>query len=307
MADEKVTALGKALAKIPVDIGIGKLLLMGCVFQQLQPVLTLAAALSVQSPFTVRAYREPECEVSEIPEFFCGITLDMLEEVFVVDMTVLTSRSLLQRARKSLESDHGDPITLLNAYKEWLELKQNRVDYRRDEQRESSKSWCRRRGLEEQRFYEITKLRRQFSDLLQDCGLIENTNTESMSSADRAIRHGELRQLKELRRTHRMEAPRKRKLLKSDPWGADEEEQDDGKVDIRDVEFRLSHDSSKLQDLVSGATACNYRDLMTLKLILVSGLYPQVAIGDEYNYCKVKAPTSKFNIQLMQSSFKESY
>lgn len=52
-----------ALAKIPVDIVIGKMLLMGCVFQQLQPVLTMAAALSVQSPFTNRAYRDVECEV----------------------------------------------------------------------------------------------------------------------------------------------------------------------------------------------------------------------------------------------------
>ncbi|XP_062554172.1 probable ATP-dependent RNA helicase DHX34 [Armigeres subalbatus] len=257
-ADEKLTPLGKALAKIPVDIGIGKMLLMGCVFQQLQPVLTLAAALSVQSPFTNRAYREPECE----------------------------------RARKSFESDHGDPVTLLNAYKEWLELKQNGFEYRRDEHRESSKSWCRRRGLEEQRFYEITKLRRQFQDLLQDCGLMENANADNMTSAERAIRHGELKQLKELRKSHRMEAPRKRQLLKSDPWGLDDGEENDGKVDIRDVEFRLSHDSSKIQDLVSGATACSYRDLMTLKLILVSGLYPQVAIADDYNYCK--NPTEQF-------------
>lgn len=40
------------------------MLLMGCVFQQIQPVLTMAAALSVQSPFTNRAYRDHECEVS---------------------------------------------------------------------------------------------------------------------------------------------------------------------------------------------------------------------------------------------------
>ncbi|XP_052863354.1 probable ATP-dependent RNA helicase DHX34 [Anopheles cruzii] len=258
--DEKLTPLGKALAKIPVDISIGKMLLMGCVFQQLQPVLTLAAALSVQSPFTNRAYRDPECE----------------------------------RARKSLECDHGDPITLLNAYKEWLELKQNRSEYGRqdddDRRGESSKTWCRRRGLEEQRFYEITKLRNQFQDLLQDCGLMEVQSNENLSSAERAIRNGELRQLKELRKAHRMEAPRKRKLLKSqDPWsmGAEDDgDADGGRVDIRDVEFRLSHDASKLQNLVSGATACSYRDLMTLKLILVSGLYPQVAIADEFNYCK---------------------
>lgn len=65
-ADEKLTPLGRALARLPVDISIGKMLLMGCVFQQIQPVLTMAAALSVQSPFTNRAYRDHECEVSNI-------------------------------------------------------------------------------------------------------------------------------------------------------------------------------------------------------------------------------------------------
>lgn len=69
--DEKLTPLGIALAKIPVDIGIGKMLLMGCVFQQLQPVLTLAAALSVQTPFTNRAFRDAECEVPEIFFIYC--------------------------------------------------------------------------------------------------------------------------------------------------------------------------------------------------------------------------------------------
>uniref|UniRef100_A0A336JZV4 RNA helicase n=1 Tax=Culicoides sonorensis TaxID=179676 RepID=A0A336JZV4_CULSO len=64
--DEKLTSLGKALAKIPVDITIGKMLMMGCVFQQLQPVLTLCAALSIQSPFTSRAYRDHECEKKPI-------------------------------------------------------------------------------------------------------------------------------------------------------------------------------------------------------------------------------------------------
>lgn len=44
---------------------------------------------------------------------------------------------------------------------------------------------------------------------------------------------------------------------------------------------------SNQQSLVSGATACSYRDLMTLKLILVSGLYPQIAIADDFNYLKV--------------------
>jgi hypothetical protein len=67
-----------------------------------------------------------------------------------------------QTARKQLESDHGDPITLLNALKEWLEVKQDK-----NAKPGQSSRWCRRRGLEEQRFYEMTKLRRQFKQLLR--------------------------------------------------------------------------------------------------------------------------------------------
>lgn len=254
-ADEKLTTLGLTLSRIPVDICIGKMLLMGCVFSELQPVLTMASALSVQSPFTNRAYRDSDCET----------------------------------ARKSLESDHGDPITLLNAFREWLDLK--RLGFNQYE-KENTKKWCRRRGLEEQRFYEITKLRNQFQELLTDCGLKEMVKPKSLSSAERAIRHGELRQLKELKREHKHQAPQKRKILRATD-GMDEDDDGGGqKPDIQDVEFRLSHDPSKMKSLLSGAVACSYRDLMTLKLILVSGIYPQIAIADEFNYCK--SPSQHF-------------
>ena len=58
-----MTSIGKTLAKLPVDITIGKMLIMGSLFHQIEPVLSLAAALSVQSPFTNRAYRDIDCEV----------------------------------------------------------------------------------------------------------------------------------------------------------------------------------------------------------------------------------------------------
>lgn len=147
-----------------------------------------------------------------------------------------------QEARKDLESDHGDPITTLNAYKEWLELKRGQFNRKH----ENPKQWCRRRGLEEQRFYEITKLRNQFQDLLRDCDLMK-MNEQELNASERIIRKGELRQLKDLKRAHRYEAPRKRKLKKMDVYNADDgEDADDGKVDIRDVDFRLSHDASKI-------------------------------------------------------------
>ncbi|KAL1139225.1 hypothetical protein AAG570_006211, partial [Ranatra chinensis] len=76
--NEKLTPIGEMLAQLPVDIPLGKMLLMGTMFHQIQPILSLVAALSVQSPFTNRAYRDPECEVSErllfLSKSFCIYT-----------------------------------------------------------------------------------------------------------------------------------------------------------------------------------------------------------------------------------------
>lgn len=141
-----------------------------------------------------------------------------------------------------MESDHGDPITILNAYKEWLELK--RAQFNR--KNESTKQWCRRRGLEEQRFYEITKLRKQFEELLKDSELLSMENDGEMSASERIIRKGELRQLKQMQRAHKYDAPKKRRLKKMDQYTIENEDEDDGKVDIRDVDFRLSNDSTKI-------------------------------------------------------------
>ncbi len=58
----------------------------------------------------------------------------------------------------------GDAFTVMNAYDEWIRVKAAR--------QESSRRWCKRHGLQEQRLYEITKLRRQFEDLLGSTGLL---------------------------------------------------------------------------------------------------------------------------------------
>lgn len=64
-----------------------------------------------------------------------------------------------------MESDHGDPITLLNIFREWLQIK-HELTQERGPSSYQTKKWCKKRGLEEQRFYEIIKLRSQFKDLL---------------------------------------------------------------------------------------------------------------------------------------------
>ena len=240
--DESLTVTGKMLSNLPVDVSIGKMLIMGCLFHQVESVLTLAAAMSVQSPFTNKAYKDQECVA----------------------------------ARRSLDSDHGDPVTLLNAFREWLKIKA--------QDRDNSRRWCRKRGLEEQRFYEIIKLRKQFEELLNEAGLFDKRGEEGMTSAERMARHGQLRQLKHMKRNMKKQE-RKRKTLRV---GETEEldDIDDNEVDVKDIDFRLKNDSGRVRQLLESSQAVSYNDVTMLKLIMASGLYPQLAVADEFNNYK---------------------
>ena len=57
-------------------------------------------------------------------------------------------------------------------------------------------------------------------------------------------------------------------------------------IDIKDVEFRLQHDSSKVRSLLSGVSDTSHQDLMLLKLIISCGLSPQIALADDHNNYK---------------------
>ena len=65
------------------------MLILGSMFHLAEPVLTIAAALSVQSPFTRSAQSNPEGAA----------------------------------ARRPLDSDHGDPFTLFNVFNTWVQVK----------------------------------------------------------------------------------------------------------------------------------------------------------------------------------------
>ena len=51
-ASEDLTALGRQLARIPLDVSLGKLVLLGVVFGCLDAMLTIAAILSSKTPFS---------------------------------------------------------------------------------------------------------------------------------------------------------------------------------------------------------------------------------------------------------------
>ena len=164
-----------------------------------------------------------------------------------------------------------------------------------------SRKWCQRRGLEEQRFYEIIKLKQQFRSLLSEHGLLPRTTGEDdeetgITAVERRQKHANRRRLMELRREHKRHT-KKRKVLKMDDadWTIDNSEDHDGSptdpgddIDssIRDLEFRLKNDISSLHQQQSDSQKMTLRDMTLLKVILCSGLYPQVAIADEHNSFK---------------------
>lgn len=51
-ASEELTSLGRQLAKLPLDVFLGKLIILGSIFKCLDGALTIAAILSSKSPFS---------------------------------------------------------------------------------------------------------------------------------------------------------------------------------------------------------------------------------------------------------------
>ena len=255
-SEGELTTIGNMLSKLPVDICIGKMLIMGCLFSIVDPVLVIAAALSVQSPLTRR---------------FSGGADDT------------------EHRRKEFFTPHGDPFTLLNIYDEWILVKSDRSI--------NSRKWCKRRGFEEQRFYEISKLRKQFEGILRDHKLLTRRGGGEREDLDRNEKRKSMEQrlerkrLAKIKREHGGNAAkrRKKKMLKMENHyeasdGESEVEEDGStKVDLNDIEFKMRHDLMKLEASSRRSRQFTIRDVNLLKLIVASGLFPQIVLPDESN------------------------
>lgn len=249
-SSEALTPIGSLLAQLPVDVVIGKMLILGSMFSLAEPVLTIAAALSVQSPFTRSAQSNLDCAT----------------------------------ARRPLESDQGDPFTLFNVFNAWVQVKSERSG--------NSRKWCRRRGVEEHRLYEMANLRRQFKELLEDHGLLSGAQVVAPGdSYSRLQQRRERRALHQLKRQHEEGGGRRRKVLRLQEDGCSSDEEDRkgstsqraDSVDIQDVKFKLRHNLEQLQAAASSAQDLTRDQLALLKLVLGRGLYPQLAVPDAFN------------------------
>ena len=246
-SSHSITQLGYALSHLPVDAILGKMLILATAFDLIEPILTMAAGLSIQtSPFL----RIP-------PE----------------------ESSATHQRRAAMMSSHGDPFSLWNAYNAWLQVK-------RDKQ-ESSRRWCRRLGIEEQRMYEISKLMEQFRSILQN-NLNHREEVEEEGGPGKRKRRRNMEAFAKLQRfkSSQMDASNRGKKLQ----GPEEVEaaaelsdpEDDGdQVDA--LEFDYRHDLSLEQTAPCDPASLSHNQLTMLKLILCSGLYPNLAFPDTAN------------------------
>ncbi|KAJ3293509.1 DEAH (Asp-Glu-Ala-His) box polypeptide 34 [Rhizoclosmatium sp. JEL0117] len=283
---ERLTSLGKVLAILPMDVVLGKMLVLGSISDVVDAVIVMAAALTVPNPFV------------KVPDNRVDIT----------------------ERRNSLQSELGDPFTLLNLFSDWLKVKADG--------RESSKNWCKRYGVEEQRIYEMVKLKTQFEEVLaQYLGREQEDEIDSdeeegkhnrrrgkkriaTSNRDGDEEMDEIERLKRrmfwkdpefikrkeqrlmLEQQKREQASGKRKFLKFEDGDGENDDNDDGEemenpkniddLSVHHLEFTLSHDPSKLL-AKSDAANLSKRDANLVRLVICSGLWPHIAVADEAN------------------------
>ena len=122
----RMTPLGKHLAALPLDVHVGKMLLYGCVLGCAGTALTLAAALSTQSPFVTPFQREQEARAARAV-FYAG---------------------------QPYPSDH---LALVAAFRQWLAA-------RRSGGAAAERAFCGRYFVSFQRMREVSELRAQLRD-----------------------------------------------------------------------------------------------------------------------------------------------
>ncbi|XP_065871411.1 DExH-box ATP-dependent RNA helicase DExH7, chloroplastic [Euphorbia lathyris] len=142
--DEELTPLGHHLAKLPVDVLIGKMMLYGAIFGCLSPILSISAFLSYKSPFVY-----PKDERQNV------------ERAKLVMMT-----EKLDGSDDANESERqSDHVVMMIAYKKWEKTL-------REKGAKAAQNFCSSNFLSSSVMYMIRDMRIQFGTLLGDIGFV---------------------------------------------------------------------------------------------------------------------------------------
>jgi len=145
---QRLTPLGRHLSNLPVDVHIGKMLLFGAIFQCLDPILTIAAAMSFKSPFVRPFGKEDEAD----------------------------------RARLGFRRDNSDFSTIYNAYLGWRMRLSGQV---RPGGYKAAKEYCKKHYLSFQNLEMIEDMKKQFLGLLVNIGFVHMDKKELASEVNR--------------------------------------------------------------------------------------------------------------------------
>uniref|UniRef100_A0A1J3CC48 RNA helicase n=1 Tax=Noccaea caerulescens TaxID=107243 RepID=A0A1J3CC48_NOCCA len=147
--DEELTPLGHHLAKLPVDVLIGKMLLYGGIFGCLSPILSIAAFLSYKSPFVY-----PKDEKQNADRAKLALLSDNRDKS--IDLN-----------NSDKQSDH---LLMMVAYDKWVRILNERG-------MSAAQRFCESKFLSSSVMRMIRDMRVQFGTLLADIGLINLPKT----------------------------------------------------------------------------------------------------------------------------------
>ncbi|TAQ88632.1 hypothetical protein B7494_g3056 [Chlorociboria aeruginascens] len=140
---DDLTALGRHLSMIPADLRCGKLMVYGTIFGCLDAAVSIAAILTVKSPFISPQEKRDEAKA----------------------------------ARARFSKNQGDLIGDLRAFEQWDDMVSNR-SIRQGEIR----NWCTENFLSYQTLNDISSNRTQYISSLQEIGFIPRSSVASLSS-----------------------------------------------------------------------------------------------------------------------------
>lgn len=137
----QLTPLGQQLTRLPTDVIIGKLLLMGCIFGVVEEVLIMAAILTVRQPFRIS----------------------------------LTSRDISDKVKQQLggqcESDHFVSLRVMELW-DGLKRRQKASSESFGKRCQQQKAFCDQYCLDHGILTKIDTMRENFRDVLRDNGLL---------------------------------------------------------------------------------------------------------------------------------------
>ncbi|QPG98163.1 hypothetical protein C2857_007324 [Epichloe festucae Fl1] len=151
---EELTPLGHQLARLPLDVFLGKLILLGTIFKCLDMAITVAAILSSKSPFSAP----------------------------------FGHRAQADNARMAFRRGDSDLLTIYNAYSAWKRVCQANSGLGKEFQ------FCRKNFLSQQTLANIEDLKGQLLVSLADSGFLSLTEEERRALSRLRFAQGRRRQ-----------------------------------------------------------------------------------------------------------------